>query len=355
MNKVTKDSAWYESVLPTTATIRETLSNIDTKGVQFAMIVDATTGKLVGSVTDGDIRRGLLQGKLITGLVLEVCNKSVHTLNSSIANTSLAATYMAMNGINQLPVVDQEFKPVGLYLIRKEALTPQNNRVLIMAGGLGVRLRPLTANTPKPMLPIGGVPILEHIVRELANQGFHDIVIATHYLHDVIENHFGNGEKLNVQIQYFRESTPLGTAGVLGKLNGQRTELPILVLNGDVLADLNYRELLQFHCDSNAFATLVSRVFTYEIPFGVLHVDGVELISIEEKPLIKKYINTGIYVFSPSVKKHVSDGYCDMPMLLEVLMGKGLRTVVYLMENFWMDIGRKDDFFKLAGDDDHQK
>jgi dTDP-glucose pyrophosphorylase len=351
MHTAIKDDQWRKSVLPTTATIRETLANIDIGGVQFAMIVDAVSGKLVGSVTDGDIRRGLLDGKLITGLIVDVCNKNVHTIDIATATSNSAFSYMVMNSIHQLPIIDHNSKPVGLYVLHQEKPTPQNNQVVIMAGGRGIRLSPLTDNIPKPMLPIGGIPILEHIVRGLASQGFHDIIITTHYLHEKIEKHFGNGEKLNVKIQYFKETTPLGTAGVLSKLSDQLNGWPFIVINGDVLADLSYQELLRFHNESSAFVTLVSRVFTYEIPFGVLQVDGIDVISFEEKPVIQRPINTGIYVFSPSVVRHTPETYCDMPMLLEGLIGKGLRTVVFLMDKFWTDIGRKDDLFKIAGED----
>jgi NDP-sugar pyrophosphorylase family protein len=257
---------------------------------------------------------------------------------------------MAANKIQQIPVVDAYRHVVGLHLWDEIATPPTRpNLMVIMAGGMGTRLRPHTENCPKPLLLVAGKPMLEHIIERGKLEGFSHFVLAIHYLGQMIEDHFGNGECLGVQIDYLREQTPLGTAGALGLLN-PRPEAPFVVTNGDVITDIRYGELLDFHIRHDAAATMAVRVHEWQHPFGVVQTQGVEIVGFEEKPVARSHINAGVYALDPAVLKLLSkDTHCDMPTLFERLQGIAKRTVAYPMHEPWLDVGRPDDLDKVRG------
>ena len=215
--------------------------------------------------------------------------------------------------------------------------------MVIMAGGMGTRLGSHTENCPKPLLLVAGKPMLEHIIERAKLQGFSHFVLAIHYLGHMIESHFGNGERLGVQIDYLREESPLGTAGALSLL-AALPEAPFVVTNGDVITDIRYGELLDFHNLHAASATMAVRMHEWQHPFGVVKLNGADIVGFEEKPIARSYINAGVYALNPeSLSFLVRNEHCDMPSLIERLKANVQRTVAYPMHEQWLDVGRPAD------------
>jgi NDP-sugar pyrophosphorylase family protein len=251
---------------------------------------------------------------------------------------------MVANKIQQIPVVNEHRHIVGLHLWDEITTVPvRPNMMVIMAGGRGTRLHPHTENCPKPLLPVAGKPMLEHIIERAKLEGFSHFVLAIHYLGHMIEDYFGNGERLQVRIDYLREQSPLGTAGALGLLN-PRPDAPFVVTNGDVITDIRYGELLDFHIRHDAAATMALRVHEWQHPFGVVQTKGVEIVGFEEKPVSRSHINAGVYVLDPAALSLLTaDAHCDMPTLFVRLQEKAKRTAAYPMHEPWLDVGRPDD------------
>jgi len=225
---------------------------------------------------------------------------------------------------------------------------------VIMAGGIGTRLRPLTDNCPKPMLLVAGKPMLEHIINRAKLEGFSRFIISINYLGHIIESYFGDGKSLDVSIEYLREESPLGTAGALS-LFKVKPALPIVVTNGDVITDIRYGELLDFHLRHLASATMAVRVHEWQHPFGVVQTQGFEIVGFEEKPIARSHINAGVYALNPDALDLLSKNmHCDMPILFERLKAQSLRTVAYPMHEPWLDVGRQDDL-NLANLDSNVK
>jgi NDP-sugar pyrophosphorylase family protein len=219
----------------------------------------------------------------------------------------------------------------------------RTNLMVIMAGGMGTRLRPHTEDCPKPLLAVAGKPMLEHIIERAKLEGFTHFVLAIHYLGHMIEDYFGKGERLQVQIDYVREHSPLGTAGALGLLS-PRPEAPFVVTNGDVITDIRYGELLDFHVRHEAAATMAVRAHEWQHPFGVVQTQGVDIVGFEEKPIARSHINAGVYVLDPKALAVLEeDAHCDMPTLFERLQARAMRTVAYPMHEPWLDVGRPED------------
>jgi NDP-sugar pyrophosphorylase family protein len=220
--------------------------------------------------------------------------------------------------------------------------------MVIMAGGKGVRLHPQTLNCPKPLLRIAGKPILEHIIEHAKNQGFTNLVIAINYLGHMIEDYFGDGDKFGVKIQYLRENLPLGTAGALSLLD-PKPDSSFIVTNGDVITDINYVELLNYHHQNSASATMAVRGYEWQNPFGVVQTQGLEIIGFEEKPITRSNINAGVYALEPSALSLLGKSEpCDMPMLLKRLQEKSKLVIAFPMHESWLDIGRLEDLDKLS-------
>lgn len=346
------EKIWRTTVLSLSSNIKQAIAKLNETGLQIVLVLDAKD-ILLGTVTDGDIRRGLLRG-----LTLEEPIESVMRSNSLVVppdlNRDQVLQLMHANRISQLPVVDINSRVVGLHLwdaIDSQVVRP--NLMVIMAGGLGTRLRPHTETCPKPMLPVAGKPMLEHIIDRAKEEGFGHFILTIHYLGQLIEEYFGNGERLGVRIDYLKETTPLGTAGALGLLN-PRPELPFIVTNGDVMSDVKYGELLDFHARHAAVATMAVRLYEWQHPFGVVQTSGLDIIGFEEKPISRTHINAGIYALNPEALNAIApNNSYDMPSLFEQLQSEGKRTVAYPMHEPWLDVGRPDDL-KLARET-HQK
>lgn len=336
------DPVWRRATLSTSATIHDAINNLDQVAVKIILVVN-DAGELEGTISDGDIRRGLLKGLTLSSPITNVIHRNAFVVPPEMGR-DMVKQLMLANKIQQVPAVDQHRRVVGLHLW-DEITTPATrpNLMVIMAGGKGIRLRPHTENCPKPMLPVAGKPMLEHIIDRAKLEGFRHFVLAVHYLGHMIEDYFGNGERFGVRIDYVRETSPLGTAGALSLLNPW-PDAPFIVTNGDVITDIRYGELLDFHVRHNAAATMAVRVHEWQHPFGVVQLQGVDIVGFEEKPIARTHINAGVYALDPSVLAAlVPDGRCDMPTLFERLQGEARRTVAYPMHEPWLDVGRPDD------------
>ena len=339
---------WRKALLPADATLQAAIRNLDESSLQIALVV-SPVGVLIGTLTDGDIRRGLLRGLDLSGPVDSIVFRTPLVGPPQLGRDTVLQLMQA-NKVHQLPVVDADRRVVGLHLW-DELMVPRlrPNLMIIMAGGQGTRLRPHTESCPKPLLPVAGKPMLEHIIERAKAEGFQRFVLAVHYLGHMIEDYFGDGSRWKVHIEYLHEKSPLGTAGAIGLLS-PRPEMPFLVSNGDVLTDIRYGELLDFHCHHGAAATMAVRLHEWQHPFGVVHTKGVDIIGFEEKPVARSHINAGIYVLEPETLDALSaKENCDMPTLFSRLQAREARTIVYPMHEPWLDVGRPDDL-QLAFD-----
>lgn len=336
---------WRRAIVPPTATIQDVIKNLDETAVQIVLVAEQH-GILLGTISDGDIRRGLLKGLGLDSSIKSVTNRSPLVVPETL-DRDLVLKLMMVNRVRQIPIVGDNNTVVGLHLWDQVA-TPldRDNLMIIMAGGKGTRLRPHTQDCPKPMLKVGGKPMLEHILERAAAEGFSRFVLSVHYLGNLIEEHFGSGDKFGVRIEYLREDSPLGTAGALSLLNSVPPQ-SFIVTNGDVITDIRYGELLDFHERHDAVATMAVRLHEWQHPFGVVQMRGVEIAGFEEKPVVRSHINAGVYALSPNALKHLEKGDpCDMPSLFERLRVNGMRTVAYPMHEPWLDVGHPEDLVK---------
>lgn len=337
--------SWRKALLNANASLHQAIGCLDESSLQIVIVV-AEDGRLLGTLTDGDIRRGLLRGLEMGSTVESIIHRDPLVVPPQWGRDTVLQLMQA-NKVHQLPVVDDNRFVVGLHLW-EELLVPskRSNVMVIMAGGRGTRLGEHTQDCPKPLLPVGGKPMLEHIIERAKAEGFEHFVLAIHYLGHMIEDYFGDGSKLQINIEYLRENTPLGTAGALGLLQARPTE-PFLVTNGDVLTDIRYGELLDFHIRHSAAATMAVRLHEWQHPFGVVKTNGVDIIGFEEKPVARSHINAGIYVLEPYVLDSIgANEHCDMPTLFGRVQDKPARTIVYPMHEPWLDVGRPADLEK---------
>lgn len=342
-SRVASAESWRKVLLRIDANLKEAISNLEESAAQIVLVV-SSDDTLVGTLTDGDIRRGLLRGLDLTSPIDSIVHREAIVVPPQMSR-DMVLQLMQANLISALPVVEASRRVVGLHLLN-ELLTPvqRPNVMVIMAGGQGTRLRPYTENCPKPLLPVGGKPMLEHIIESAKREGFQHFVLAIHYLGEMIESYFGDGSRWQVDIEYLREESPLGTAGAITLLD-PRPEIPFLVCNGDVLTDIRYGELLDFHRHHGAIATMAVRTHEWQHPFGVVRTSGVDIIGFEEKPITRSHINAGIYVLDPEALAPLKSGaHCDMPSLFGMLQQREARTIVYPMHEPWLDVGRPDDY-----------
>jgi dTDP-glucose pyrophosphorylase len=334
--------SWRTCLLPDSASVQDAIQCLDRSGLQIALVVD-NEERLVGTITDGDIRRGLLRGLDMGSVASAIVQRNPLIVPPELPVESVLQL-MHANKIHQLPVVNDAGRIVGLHLWDElQTSVARLNTMVIMAGGKGTRLRPYTDECPKPLLPVGGKPILQHIIERARDEGFSDFTVAVHHLGHMIEDHFGDGRCLGVRIEYLREPSPLGTGGALSLLS-PRPDRPFLVTNGDVLTDVRYGDLLDFHERHGALATMAVRAHEWQHPFGVVQTEGMDIIGFNEKPIMRSHVNGGIYVLDPGALEFLEPGaVCDMPALFDRLRAVGHRTIVYPMHEPWLDVGRPDD------------
>ena len=336
--------------LPIGATLQDAIASLNESALQIVLVVD-DAAHLIGTITDGDIRRGLLGGLTLSSPIESIVERKALIVPPQMAR-ELVLQLMQVNKVQQLPIVDEHGRVVGLHRW-DDMIAPaaRGNVMLLMAGGQGTRLRPQTETCPKPLLPVAGKPMLEHIIQRASAEGFRKFVIAVHYLGHMIEDYFGDGRRWSVAIDYIREEAPLGTAGALAKLSPLPGDA-IVVSNGDILTDVRYGELLDFHARHGATATMAVRMHEWQHPFGVVRTRGVDIIEFEEKPVARTHVNAGIYVVEPAALHLVTPGQpYDMPALFERIKQAGHRTIAYPMHEPWLDVGRPDDYLEAAGAD----
>jgi dTDP-glucose pyrophosphorylase len=333
---------WRSAILPSNATIAQAISNLNEVAIKIILVVNEG-GVLEGTISDGDIRRGLLKGLDLKSPIETIIHRNAFVVPPEL-DCKLVMQLMVANKIQQIPVVDKKHRIVGLHTWDEITLpAARPNLMVIMAGGMGTRLRPHTNNCPKPLLEVAGKPMLEHIIDRAKLEGFSHFILTIHYLGKMIEDYFGNGKRFGVQIDYLRESSPLGTAGALSLIQ-PKPDSPFVVANGDVITDIRYGGLLDFHVRHRAVATMAVRTHEWQHPFGVVNIDGVEIIGFEEKPIIRSHINAGVYVLEPlALNTLAKNDHCDMPTLFERLQQNAHRTVAYPMHEPWLDVGRPDD------------
>ncbi|WP_101961220.1 nucleotidyltransferase family protein, partial [Vibrio harveyi] len=287
---------WQKTLISESSTIKQALEIINSEALRVAVVVDQDK-KLLGMITDGDIRRGLLNELVLTDSVAKVMNSKPITAKKGTSKEHLVEL-MEKKQILSVPLLDEDKKVIGLETLHS-ALSKDKylNPVFIMAGGFGTRLRPLTDHCPKPMLKIGDKPILETVIRNFIKAGFVNFYISTHYMPEQIHQHFGDGSDLGVNISYVHEDTPLGTGGAIGLLpEDMPRDLPLIMINGDVLTKVDFQRLLNFHMENNADATMCVREYDYQIPYGVINGEGNRITSMVEKPIQRFFVNAGIYV-----------------------------------------------------------
>jgi dTDP-glucose pyrophosphorylase len=330
-------------------TIREAIARIDRNTRGIVLVVDDQR-RLVGTVTDGDIRRKVLEGidleRSVEDLLLRSSDSpyfSPVTISAGKGKSD-ALSLMRSRSIRHLPVLDDDGRVLDLLIL--DDLIPAEPlalRAVIMAGGEGTRLRPLTEDTPKPMLPVGDRPLLEHTIEQLKNSGIHSVNISTHYRSEKIREHFGDGRKFGVEINYISEDQPLGTAGALGVM--ERVAEPLLVINGDILTKVDYRAMMAFHKGQGADLTVGVRQYDLEVPFGVIESDGPLVTGITEKPVTRLFVNAGIYLLEPDVVRSVPRGQpCEMTDLMQKLIEDKGTVVNFPIVEYWLDIGRPEDY-----------
>jgi dTDP-glucose pyrophosphorylase/predicted transcriptional regulator len=337
---------WRDIILPDSSTIDDAVRNLEKSQTRIVAVVN-TADVFKGTVCDGDIRRGLLKGLNLTSSINSIVQENALIVPPEI-NPHVVRALMSINKVQQIPVVDKAGFLVGLHLWDEIFITKsRDNLMVIMAGGLGSRMLPHTEECPKPMLSVRGKPMLEHIIERAIGEGFTNFVLAVNYLGPMIKDYFGHGEKMGIKIEYLLEESPLGTAGALSLFDSP-PDTSFIVTNGDVITDIRYGEVLDFHIQHAATATMAVRPHEWENPFGVVKLEGIEIASFEEKPVVRSHINAGVYVLNPSVLSVLTvNEHCDMPTLFERLQEKDKRTIAYPMYETWLDVGRPDDL-KLA-------
>lgn len=341
---------WEKVVLSTTHTVRDALTVINAAALRICLVVDDKR-HLLGVVTDGDIRRAILSNMALTQSVTEVMNKTPITVSAKLSRAQLLET-MRSYSILSLPVLNESGQLIGLETWERATSQPTyDNPVLIMAGGFGTRLKPLTDACPKPMLKVGDKPILETLLNQFIKAGFKNIYISTHYMPEHITDYFGDGSAWGANIKYIHEKNPLGTGGALGLLPAELPKLPLIMMNGDVLTTVDFNSLLDFHIQNGSDATMCVREYSYQIPYGVITGEGNNITSMVEKPVHHFFVNAGIYVINPYIVQSVTKGErVDMPTLLEIHMQANKRISMFPLHEYWLDIGRMEDFNRAQSD-----
>jgi len=338
-----------EYMVSADATMAEVVEVIDRGAAQIALVVDENR-RLLGTVTDGDFRRALLRGLSMQAPVEQFMHREFHALPKTATDED-ALNLMRRKFIHQIPALDDDSRVVRLFRL-EELIKPNErpNTVVIMAGGKGERLKSLTTNCPKPMLQVGGKPILEIILEQCIEIGFREFYFSVNYLKEQIKDYFGDGTSWQVNIQYLEEDKPLGTAGALSLLPSM-PEHPLLVLNGDVLTRVDYGHLLRFHAEHEASATLCVQEHITRIPYGVVRMDDVMVQGIEEKPVLSNYVSAGIYVLAPGLLELIpSEQSFDMPQLIEKAVEQQYRVSAFPIHEYWLDVGHPECLERAYGE-----
>jgi dTDP-glucose pyrophosphorylase len=330
------------------ASITDAIKQLDAAGTGALLLCDENR-KLCGILTDGDIRRAIMRSESLD----ESCNTVANSDPVSIGPDILpeqALQLMNKLDVNHLPVIKSDLTIVD-FLLRRDLQKEDRNdgSAVIMAGGFGKRLRPLTEDLPKPMLPIGDRPLLEHTIKQLRQSGIRRVNVTTHYLRDKITNYFGDGHDFGVELHYVAEDRPLGTAGGLRLVEDH--DGPLLVINGDIMTSVRFCDLMTYHRELGADATIGVRKYEVQVPYGVVDCEGPRVLKIREKPQMSFMVNAGIYVLEPCVYRNVpANEHLDMPDLIQCLLKKGRHVVTFPITEYWLDIGQPCDYTQAQKD-----
>ena len=325
------------------ATIKEALGIIDSGAMQIALVVD-DNDKLIGTLTDGDIRRGILRGLDLDSSIETIVFKEPAVAKISSTKEEILKIALSKK-LHQIPIVDDNGIVLDLKEI-EELVEPKikTNRVILMVGGLGTRLRPLTQDMPKPMLKVGNKPILQTIVEKFAEYGFVNITMCVNFNASIIRDYFGDGKEFGVNIDYVLEEKRMGTAGALSLLKERPSE-PFFVMNGDLLTNVNFEHIFNYHTLNKATATMCVREYDYEVPYGVVKMNDNKITAIAEKPVQKFFVSAGIYMLSPEILDLIpQDEFYDMPTLFEKLIKLSKNVISFPIREYWLDIGRMEEY-----------
>jgi dTDP-glucose pyrophosphorylase len=339
------------------SSLRTAMECIDRGAKGIALVVDDHR-RLIATLTDGDLRRAVLAGLGLDLPVSTLIRKlraqgkpGPITLPMNSAKDVILGE-MTARGIRQIPLVDEQGRVMELAVI-EELIVERRGPVhaVIMAGGFGKRLMPLTLETPKPMLRVGDRPLIERLVQQLKHAGISKVNVSTHYKAEQISAHLGNGDALGIDVRYVSEDRPLGTAGGLSLISGDD---PLLVINGDILTALDFRALLDFHFEHGADMTVAVREYGFDVPYGVVETDGVNVTAVTEKPTLKFFVNAGIYLLAPSARKLIPSGRnFDMPQLIDLVIKNSGKVISFPIWEYWLDIGRHEDYEQAKQDVQH--
>ncbi len=335
---------WIKVSLKISDSLEKAISVLHHGGMQVAIVID-NKNMLLGTITDGDIRRALLNHLSMDSPVEDIMNNNPTVAQTSDSKEAIMLK-MKSRDLLHIPIVNENNELVGLETLKHLTYNKRyDNPVVLMAGGFGKRLHPLTEGIPKPLLKVGAKPILETIINRFKKAGFHNFYISTFYKANKIHEYFGDGSSLGINITYVEEDKPLGTAGAIGLLPKDIPNLPILMMNGDVLTKVNFEHLLEFHLKQNAIATMCIREYDVQIPFGVVDVKDQKAHNFLEKPVKKFFVNAGIYVLNQEIISKVKvDSYIDMPDLLAQQIEGGQNVNVFPIHEYWKDVGHMEEY-----------
>jgi dTDP-glucose pyrophosphorylase len=342
-------SAWEKILIKPNDSLEFAIKVLHEGGCKITLVVDECN-KLLGTVTDGDIRRALINKLTMDSEIRLIMNDQPTKGNKSLSRQDLLSI-MSSRDLMHMPIVDNDGAVCGLETLQHLIEKPSyNNPIFLMAGGFGTRLYPLTKHMPKPLLNVGNRPILETIIKQFIEHGFHDFYISTHFKSELIRDYFKDGGLYGVNIHYINEDTPIGTAGSLGLLPDNLPDLPIIIMNGDLLTKVDFNHLLDFHNNNNANATMCVREYDFQVPYGVVEIDGCSIIEIKEKPVHKFFVNAGIYVLNKNlIEKIDGKSYLDMTDFLEKTIKDGVVNAFPIYE-YWLDIGLIEEYEKANQD-----
>jgi dTDP-glucose pyrophosphorylase len=341
--------SWHTTCVPLHMTIEAAIVSLNQNAFQILLVCEEGF-LLKGTLTDGDIRRALIEHKPMDTPIQQVMNTNPIVSQKGDDLTHIRKL-MDLHSVNQIPSVEKGIV-VDLHTYKTVTKPPKHDiPVLLMAGGFGKRLRPLTNNCPKPLLKVGDKAILETIIENFQAAGFSRFYITTHYLDSMIKNHFGDGHNFGVQIEYIHEDRPLGTAGALGHLPPSENDRPVMMMNGDILTNVQFNQLINFHENQCSSATICVRQQEYQIPYGVVEGEQGQISFIREKPVIRHFINAGIYVINPDLRDLVKPGVTlDMPNLINRGAREHFSISMYPLHEYWLDIGQIPDYNKAQKD-----
>jgi len=331
------------------ATIIQCMESMDKTGAGIALAVDDTF-KLIGTISDGDIRKALLRGCSLDSKITQLINRNCFNVLPTVPRVKVLDIMQARR-FEQVPIVDEQSKVIGMHFLHDMlGIVSSPSWAVIMAGGKGMRLRPLTENMPKPMIKVAGRPILERIILHLISYGINRIFLAVNYLSEMIEDHFKDGSQFGVTIEYLRENKPLGSGGALSLLP-ELPSHPLLVMNGDLIEDANFAKMIAFHNQNKFYATMGVYPYFHQVPFGCVDVENNSLSSLVEKPILEKTVNAGIYVLSPKAVSQIpKDTVFPITNLFEQALAKKTVCGAFILEKEWLDIGSPQQLRQARGD-----